>query len=250
MARTVAMISALLEGLLAIYALHPVVLFDYAAANLIQMPYRDTLLAGEDARLGLNWQRYFAFVVEHPGLRRFYALLYNALWPITIAGFFGLILANRLERSGFMIHALLATTLACIGISVFMPAMDAAVFLWRDQAAGRAFLLPPIYSQHVFFLGMLRGRGQITLHLDQLPGLICFPSFHTAGGLILIYAFRRTAWFWPFLIYGMLMIATTPVMGGHYFVDLIGGAMVAGLVLYGMESLHGRRGPRGPVIES
>jgi membrane-associated phospholipid phosphatase len=59
-------------------------------------------------------------------------------------------------------------------------------------------------------------------------GIITFPSFHAALGIIFI------AGLWPIpvlrwigLIVNVLMIAATPVEGGHYFIDVLAGVVIA-----------------------
>ena len=60
----------------------------------------------------------------------------------------------------------------------------------------------------------------------QAEGLTAFPSFHTIMALLFAFAFRGTFLRWPAFALGALTIFATPVMGGHYFVDLLGGVAV------------------------
>ena len=80
----------------------------------------------------------------------------------------------------------------------------------------------------------LRTDPQHVLDLNNLPGLVTFPSFHTAMGIIAIYCSRGTPWlFWPSLIINILMISSTPLFGSHYLIDVIAGAVVAlGTILF------------------
>ncbi|HTV72074.1 MAG TPA: phosphatase PAP2 family protein [Rhizobiaceae bacterium] len=64
-----------------------------------------------------------------------------------------------------------------------------------------------------------------------MPGLVTFPSFHTAAGIVVAWCLRRTLFYWPGVVYSVAMIASTPVFGGHYFIDVIAGAFVAFAVL-------------------
>jgi len=77
-------------------------------------------------------------------------------------------------------------------------------------------------------------------------GIISFPSFHAALGIVFIVAL----WSVPVLRWiatatNVLMILATPVDGGHYFIDVFAGIGIAVLCLYaaraivtGMESGH------------
>ena len=70
--------------------------------------------------------------------------------------------------------------------------------------------------------------------LDQeIEGLVTFPSFHTAAGVLFAWALWSTRWLrWPGLIVNVLMIASVPIIGAHYLVDVFGGVVVAIASLY------------------
>lgn len=60
--------------------------------------------------------------------------------------------------------------------------------------------------------------------------IIGFPSYHCAAGLINIWATWRSRWLrWPMIGVSTVMIAATPIDGGHYLADLFG-AVVAVLI--------------------
>ena len=82
----------------------------------------------------------------------------------------------------------------------------------------------------VFIQDLLEVRGSIPKYIDLMhpEGIVQFPSFHPFCGILTIYGARGAMWhFIPALIFGLLLIAGTPVYGGHYFVDVIAGAVVA-----------------------
>ena len=63
--------------------------------------------------------------------------------------------------------------------------------------------------------------------LDALAGVVTFPSFHTAMGLIVLAMCRKT----PLLLIPAaagfaLMICSALPLGGHYVIDLAAGAVV------------------------
>src|SRR5262249_46307597 len=94
-------------------------------------------------------------------------------------------------------------------------------------------------------LSQVRGHATVMLDPEQMPGLVSFPSFHTAAGLIIAACLWRTSLFWPAVVFSALMIAATPVLGGHYFVDLLSGAAVTLAVLSAFASLPYYRGMFG-----
>ena len=77
-------------------------------------------------------------------------------------------------------------------------------------------------------LEALRGGTLHAIQLDNLEGLITFPSFHTAAALMFIWALRTVPYVrWPAIVLNVALIAATPIDGAHYFIDLVGGAAVA-----------------------
>jgi membrane-associated phospholipid phosphatase len=71
------------------------------------------------------------------------------------------------------------------------------------------------------------GRGFV-LHNSNGSGLTAFPSYHCVAGLLFLWAvwpMRRLRI--PAAIAALLLIAATPIFGGHYIADLCGGLLVA-----------------------
>lgn len=71
------------------------------------------------------------------------------------------------------------------------------------------------------------------------PGIIGFPSFHCVAALLNGWAL------WKIrslrlcgLVLNLFMIAATPIMGGHYLLDLISGAIVAVISVSLAESVY------------
>lgn len=59
-------------------------------------------------------------------------------------------------------------------------------------------------------------------------GLIAFPSFHVIWAILLTYPWRnRKIIFYPLACYNVILIASTVLLGWHYFTDVIGGIIVA-----------------------
>jgi membrane-associated phospholipid phosphatase len=94
----------------------------------------------------------------------------------------------------------------------------------------------------------LRSGALHFLRLNDLEGLITFPSFHTTGGLLFAWALLKTPYLrWPALAINGALIASTPVVGAHYFIDLVGGAAVAAISLFASQRLYHASAPRRPA---
>jgi membrane-associated phospholipid phosphatase len=66
------------------------------------------------------------------------------------------------------------------------------------------------------------------LSLNDLKGLVAFPSYHVGLSVILMVAFRGVkGWFWPIMVLNTLVIMSTPIDGGHHLSDGLGGALLA-----------------------
>jgi membrane-associated phospholipid phosphatase len=78
-------------------------------------------------------------------------------------------------------------------------------------------------------------------HLTRLAGIVAFPSFHCASAILNAWAvWPVRSLRLPFMALNLLMIAATPVIGGHYLADLIGGALVAVLTIIVVGGVHRR----------
>ncbi len=89
----------------------------------------------------------------------------------------------------------------------------------------QAFITPIV-------LGVLSTRRMDEMVLTNLLmlmaiGLIGFPSYHCAFGLLMIWAawpIRRARY--PVLALNLILIAATPICGGHYIADLFAAGLV------------------------
>ncbi|MEZ5842077.1 MAG: phosphatase PAP2 family protein, partial [Hyphomicrobiales bacterium] len=73
----------------------------------------------------------------------------------------------------------------------------------------------------------LRDGNPVLFALSQPKGLIAFPSYHVALGVIVTLAFRdMPRLLVPVALVNGAMILTTPIDGGHHMVDGIAGAVL------------------------
>lgn len=175
-----------------------------------------------------------ALGVDSPGLVEWAAS--QAQWPATITISYNhtllvlgiSILAQSLRgrrveawRAAFCFIGSLLTV--CL-ISIFTPAKGLGLWL-TDEALGH---LPNGAARYFWpsFDRFYSGTDPV-LSLAAIDGVVSFPSFHTVMGLTTVALWRRSpmglgissVWFLH------MMIGAIP-LGGHYFVDLLGGAAV------------------------
>jgi membrane-associated phospholipid phosphatase len=204
------------------------------------LPYADSTLASWDRALNLDWQAYFTFVAEHPMLIRLLGLCYTSLSLLCFIVFCLLFLLKESVRIRYFLNTFIITAVICTIAGFLLPAEGAVVHYLGTSPDTRNFGETP----GVYFLEQLsqiRSGLPIALDIRDLPGLVTFPSFHTAGALAVAASFRGLLLFWPAFFYAVLVIAATPVFGGHYFVDLISGSLIAICVAAGVGALPSYR---------
>jgi membrane-associated phospholipid phosphatase len=156
-------------------------------------------------------------------------------------------LLGRCRRAAEAMCAFILSLLATTCISALVPAIGVYDVLHLSPAdyphfdpqgyAGTARDLPPLRS------GTLR-----VLDLPQLVGVLTFPSFHAVSAVLYMWAFWPITWLRPFAVpWNVAMIIATPLGGGHYFVDVIGGVVVALLAIRATQRI-GELGASEPLV--
>lgn len=200
------------------------------AASAVALPYRDAELSAIDHWLGFHRASYISAIDSVPGLRAILDAAYLSIQPQTALVPLALLLTRQMPRlQGFVLTlgiSLLVTNL----VAVFLPAVDAAIYI--DLAPrGVAALGPGVYS-HIHTLEALRSGAMSVVRLDDLEGLITFASFHTTNAILFAWALWTVRYLRiPALILNVLMIASTPTAGAHYLIDVVGGTVVAILAI-------------------
>ena len=174
----------------------------------------------------MDRRTYLDFVNSRPLLAELAGYSYLSLLPQFALVPMVLMIVNQLPHLRRSMHAFSLALIATAAISVFTPAVAAFVYLDLTPQV-YANIASTVYT-HVPTLEALRAGTLHSIHLDNLEGLITFPSFHTAGALMFIWALRSVPFVrWPAIALNGALIAATPINGAHYFIDLVGGAAVA-----------------------
>lgn len=197
---------------------------------MVPFPFQDALLVSWDRALGFDWLAYFNYIHERPTLIWLFDLSYTSLTVFSVIAVSGLILMGQMARARYFISIFYVTAVICIVFGALMPAQAAAAYLVQYWPSYDNFPFRPGTYHLAHFEALRAETGPVVLRPGQLPGLVTFPSFHTAAGILLCVAYFRTWLFIPVVAYAIVMIASTPIFGGHYFVDLLAGGVVALLV--------------------
>jgi membrane-associated phospholipid phosphatase len=132
----------------------------------------------------------------------------------------------RFARMTEFTWLIVISLLIILPLSLVLPAEGA----WAHYGVAHltsAYYLPDFYA--------LRSGAKRVIDLNEnLNGIIQFPSYHAALGLILITSSRGTFLFSVYLPLNILMIVSALTAGGHHLADIIFGLAtvpVAALIL-------------------
>ena len=202
-------------------------------ANALDWPLQDQVLLSIDRAMGLNPEPIAAFVNNHEWLAKIFYSGYGFIkWPLLGIPVI-LTLTLRLIRLQQFILALNIALVVTIVVSAFIPAIGTYYGLNVSPSEEFPSINSSVYAAQLREILSLRDGSLRQLELYKLAGIVSFPSFHAASGVLYMWAL------WP--VWGLrsatigvyaLMIAATPVIGAHYIIDVIAGvALAAGSIL-------------------
>src|SRR5688572_27176985 len=188
-------------------------------ALAIGRPFVDEALAHADAAMGIDVSVLLAWVKEHPRLLTVLRWAYGTLsLQILLA-----IPVMRLLRERdamweyvFHFHFCLIVTLVA---SALWPV--AGPYQWF------AYTTPQDLARVVTQVNGFHDGTLTVVHWAEFDGLISYPSFHTAAGLFATWAVRKRRWLVaPMMVVNTLLILATFLMGIHYMMDTLAGALL------------------------
>lgn len=207
-----------------------------ASANL---PLQDATLARIDEALGLNWPAYYHFVVTRPWLVPYAALFYAVIvWPLL-----GVPIVLGLTRHYVRVQQFVMACVLTVCITALISALLPAIGTYEHYglpAQSDAFKATG-YLIQLDRLPLARDGSLRVLVISQIGGIITFPSFHASVAILAAWGLWGVWWMRPLAVIsngGMLL--ATPLVGGHYFVDVIAGAAVAALAIAWAKSIRKR----------
>jgi membrane-associated phospholipid phosphatase len=231
--------------LLLVLTLGSALSYPLAAAGF---PYRDALLNSADTWMGLDWRAYLKFVNDRPLLGTITKLAYDS--PLAQLMVLMTILVPTLRFVRLQRFVLANALGLCIALAVFTFVPAAGIYSFLNiEHSEFGNLSPVMTTDQQIYLDALRS-GQHML-VDEMSGLITFPSFHAAWAFFFMWAFYPVKWLGTgAILLNLVVLAATPVQGAHYFIDLIGGAIVAAISIYGAVRLTSAARPEvnGPAL--
>lgn len=127
---------------------------------------------------------------------------------------------------GFVATLVLSTVFPALGIAAYYG-LTGADFGYLGTSGATTWHLP-------HYLALRAGTMTTFPAPGEWQGLVCFPSFHVIHALAAAYAVSNIRWLaLPSAVFSGFMIFTAIPVGGHFFIDLVGGyAIYAASVWY------------------
>lgn len=204
-----------LSGMQLVSFLASVAVLSYLTAAL-DFPLIDQHLAAVDRALGFDWLAVFEWVKLHPVIDDALNLAYLSFAPQL---FVLLIVLSAVDRSREFVAIFSLTLLIVVALSAIMPAAGAWAFYGVENQTSN-FYLPDFIA--------LRTDTLREIELTKTSGIVQFPSFHAAFGLIVILATRGIRFVFPVAaVWNAIMIFSALTHGGHHLSDVLAGLAIA-----------------------
>lgn len=187
-------------------------------------PYIDGALSKADLMLGIYAPAIVLAFAKDPDFASLLEVVYGTSLPICFFCGVGLAACGRMSRAYELAFAFTVCILLASTVSIFVPALGSTVYHGIQGITG----LPNTAGNfHMATVAYYRDDPMATFDLGKLEGIVTFPSFHMAMAILVPYAFRGTGIAsWLAVSWSLLVTISAVVIGGHYVVDLLAGAMI------------------------
>lgn len=191
----------------------------------LSAPLADASLAQADRLLGFDWV-WFVRLFDNPVGNYMVVVTYKSFnWQPAII--LPLLFASKLDdRAWRMVTAAIIALLSTLAIYPLCPALGAFYHFgithvnYPNYVGNGPWEFGPVIEQ------IKAGARVITP--EMLSGLVSFPSYHAVAAVLFVWAMwpvRKLRWF--ILALNVAMGLSAMIVGAHYLVDLIGGALIA-----------------------
>lgn len=203
-----------------------------AAANLRM---QEANLLALDRSLGLDFRAYLDFVNDRQILASVLTHTYYSIHQQLFVLILVLPLFGHHRRAAEFALAFAITLIVTTIISTLVPATGVYHALGLVPA-DHPNIEPVVYYRTLKELPLVRDGTTRLLNAYFLGPVLTFPSFHTISAALYVWAF------WPFrwlraigLLWNAVMVAATPIWGGHFFADVAAGLVVAVAAIYAVH---------------
>lgn len=187
----------------------------------------DVALAALDRAIGVDWPALMRLAAQHPLIAAGLQLAYISVLPQVAV--LVVLLGWRGRHHSIYGYCIALTAGAAISISIWLVAPSFGAFsvyaLPANVSDHLALALDGAYAKDLMSL-LAHGPGHISP--TAAKGLIGFPSFHAVMAMLVVWYARQLLYVrWLALGLNSIVLAATPIEGGHHVVDVIAGFAVA-----------------------
>lgn len=224
----------------------PVFISTFLAISL-QYPLMDDWLMEMDQAMGFDWIWFVQTVDQSLLMSWLLAFAYDAFNPLILATVWLLVALDEPKRAcAFVIGFGLVAFISSI-ISIWFPAL-AAYYSYDIFAENLQFLQPVAAYSFLEQFELARSGDLKTISLDNLSGILTFPSVHAGVSFLVIWAVWDKPYVrWPFILVSLAMAVSTLTHGGHYLVDIVAAIGVVAVVCMVLETFYLREWGLGGV---
>lgn len=229
-------ICGMLEAFLFLLVIGPPLGLMGYPLQALALPLWDREFAALDAALGFDWIAHLQWVSSSPAIESTLVYAYRSCMIQLACMVMLLSFARRFDRIREFLALFVVTALVVAFFSTLMPAEGAYPFhnpgddilIWGDKRIG------VIHLDHV---RELRAGVFGSINLDQVEGLVTLPSFHAIFAILLAWSVRDyPVLFFPAAIWNLIVCVSAIAVGGHYMVDILAGAAIAAVAMYGYSA--------------
>jgi PAP2 superfamily len=206
-------------------------LFGQYAALSLNLPWADPWLAHLDESLGIHIPTVVQWVTGHPTVYNALLIGYASfLWQVGWTPFL-IAVFSRERLWTYVVAYQAAWSLALLGIAL-LPAEHAFVHY------NYPIDMHMIGAEMVADIHRARMHMPWTLSIGATNGLVSFPSFHAAVGVLMVWTMRgRNALSALVLLTNVLLILGTAFLGSHYVIDVIASLLMMPAILWAAQRL-------------
>ncbi len=198
-------------------------------ATSAALPLQDARLASLDHVLGFDWLEFLILANSSWVASWILVAAYHSALPQLILLYLLLCFSGRQRRLGEFLALSSITSVAVGALMVLVPAGGAYPYYQPQRELFGGFSANAGMWHYETF-SMFRTQANPLLDFGKMEGLVTFPSYHTVLAIITTYAVRGIRFIaLPAAILNCIVIVSTLPEGGHFLVDVLAGAVVAGV---------------------
>ncbi|MGC2224999.1 MAG: phosphatase PAP2 family protein [Methylocella sp.] len=198
-------------------------ILNFILTGILPLPRWDGAFAAADHALGLNWLDMYHWLTRHPAIEASAHTVYMSLATEMLILLIALELLGHHDQARAFLRWFMVSLIATIGIGALIPAAGAVVHYHLPVASTTGYVAQ---------WADLRNSTLRTINPCDNQGLVIFPSFHAALAVLCVCAARPLRILKiPLLVLNLFIILASPAMGGHYFIDIFAGIILAALTM-------------------